>query len=140
MKDRHIYLDDQGGKQMSIVKDDVSPCMLLNGAKAHGLIVCKPKYKVMAFAQNTREEVRAIGGDGNVAGCVSAESGTHQTTYVCIRGAKDVLCGTKRGGLKVLSFDSKQMNVAIGEEVCATVLATAYKEPPAVIMYRKKGE
>ena len=33
----------------------------------------------IAFAQNTREEVRNL---CNVAGCVSAESGTHQTTYV----------------------------------------------------------
>lgn len=78
-----IYLDDQGGRQMQILKEDVSPCILLNGAKAHALIVCEKKPQVIAFSQNTREEVRIIGEDGNVAGCISAESGTHQTTYVC---------------------------------------------------------
>lgn len=82
-EERPIYLDDQGGCQMQVLKEDVSPCILLNGAKAHALIVCKKKPKVVAFTQNTREEVRILGGDGNVAGCVSAESGTHQTTYIC---------------------------------------------------------
>ena len=37
--------------------------------------------KAVAFAQNTREEVRML---GDVAGCVSSEPGTHQTTYICI--------------------------------------------------------
>ena len=69
---------------MSVLKEDVSPCILLNGAKAHALIVCEQKHKVIAFAQNTREEVRMIGEDGQVAGCISAENGTHQTTYVCV--------------------------------------------------------
>lgn len=69
---------------MQILKEDVSPCILLNGAKAHALIVCETKPRVVAFAQNTREEVRILGEDGNVAGCVSAEGGTHQTTYVCV--------------------------------------------------------
>ena len=70
---------------MNVLREDVSPCILLNGAKAHALIVCEKRTKVLAFAQNTREEVRVIGEDGNVAGALSAESGTHQTTYLCIR-------------------------------------------------------
>lgn len=85
-----IYLDDQGGKQMQILKEDVSPCILLNGAKAHALIVCEKQSRVVAFAQNTREEVRILGEDGNVAGCLSAEKGTHQTTFVCITPRQDV--------------------------------------------------
>ena len=36
----------------------------------------------IAFAQNVRDEVRLIGGDGQIAGALSAEGGTHQTTYV----------------------------------------------------------
>jgi hypothetical protein len=36
----------------------------------------------VAFAQNVREEVRLLGGDGSVAGACSAEGGTHQTTYI----------------------------------------------------------
>lgn len=76
-----LYFDDQGGKRMNVVPGDYSPTILLNGAKAHALIICEKKQKVQAFTQNTREEVRIL---GEVAGCVSAESGTHQTTYLCI--------------------------------------------------------
>ena len=76
-----LYLDDQGGERMSVVNGDYSPTILQNGAKAHALIVCEKKPKIRAFAQNTREEVRLL---GDVAGCVSAESGSHQTTYLCI--------------------------------------------------------
>lgn len=85
MRRKPIYLDDQGGSVMQVLSKDVSPTIMLNGAKAHALIVCEKKPGVLAFAQNTREEVRVLGDDGSVAGCVSAEGGSHQTTYVCIK-------------------------------------------------------
>lgn len=68
-----IYLDDQGGRQMQVLQDDVSPCILLNGAKAHALIVCERKPRVVAFAQNTRD----------------------QTTFVYTRKKKHGIKGTK---------------------------------------------
>ncbi len=37
---------------------------------------------VMAFAQNTREEVRLLNGDGQQAGALSAEPGMHQQTFI----------------------------------------------------------
>ena len=81
MKDSRIYLDDQGGRIMNVLSADVSPTIMLNAGKAHALIVCEPRNTVRAFTQNTREEVRDL---GDVNGGISAESGTHQTTYVCI--------------------------------------------------------
>lgn len=36
----------------------------------------------ICFTQNTREELRAINGDGSVAGSLSAQPGTHQTNYI----------------------------------------------------------
>lgn len=36
----------------------------------------------VAFAQNTRDEVRLFGGDGQIAGALAAEPGMKQTTYV----------------------------------------------------------
>ena len=36
----------------------------------------------VAFTQNSRDEVRVIGDDGLVSGSLSAETGTHQTTYI----------------------------------------------------------
>ena len=86
MKGDKIFFDDQGGSNMRVVDDEVSPCILAcNLQKGHSLICVDGKSDVIAFAQNTREEVRVLGTDGNVAGCVSAESGSHQTTYVCVR-------------------------------------------------------
>ena len=49
----------------------------------------------IAFTQNTRDEVRLIGGDGQIAGALAAESGMKQTNYVAqpytlaIRGRGD---------------------------------------------------
>jgi hypothetical protein len=36
----------------------------------------------IAFAQNTRDEVRLIGGDGEIAGALAAQPGMKQTTYI----------------------------------------------------------
>lgn len=43
IKEERIYFDDQGGGQMKIVTEDVSPCLLLNAAKKHALIVYEKK-------------------------------------------------------------------------------------------------
>ena len=37
----------------------------------------------MAFAQNTRDEVRLINGDGQIVGALSADAGMKQTNYLC---------------------------------------------------------
>lgn len=42
----------------------------------------------IAFAQNTRDEVRIIGGDGQIAGALAAQPGMKQTTYIAF-SAKD---------------------------------------------------
>lgn len=39
-------------------------------------------FQPVAFAQNTRDEVRLQGGDGDVSGALSANPGMKQTTYV----------------------------------------------------------
>ena len=54
-----------------------------------------PCSQILAFTQNSRDEVRVIGEDGEVAGSLSAETGTHQTTYLAFtqNQAGDVLTG-----------------------------------------------
>ena len=37
---------------------------------------------VVSMAQNTRDEVRIVGGDGQIAGALPAEPGMKQQTYV----------------------------------------------------------
>lgn len=39
---------------------------------------------VAAFAQNTRDEVRLVGGDGQISGALAAQPGMKQTTYLAI--------------------------------------------------------
>lgn len=38
--------------------------------------------KILAFAQNTRDEVRLQGGDGQICGALAAQPGMKQTTYI----------------------------------------------------------
>lgn len=120
MKPERIYLDDQGGQVMQVLSKDVSPTIMQNAGKAHALIVCEPRSRVDAFAQNTREEVRML---GDVAGCVSAEPGTHQTTYVCIK---------KKVKRPMMSANPKSFGVGCDLEVAGTLLESLYKDPPLV--------
>jgi DNA (cytosine-5)-methyltransferase 1 len=41
-----------------------------------------PPKHVVAFTQNSRDEVRQIDGEGQIAGALSAEMGMHQTNYL----------------------------------------------------------
>lgn len=55
---------------------------------------------IVAFAQNTRDEVRLINGDGQIAGALAAQPGMKQQNYVLAHG---------------------QGNAEIGEDVCPTL-------------------
>ena len=105
---------------MQVLSKDVSPTIMQNAGKAHALIVCEPRLRVDAFAQNTREEVRML---GDVAGCVSAEPGTHQTTYVCIK---------KKVKRPMMIANPKYFGVGCDLEVAGTLLESLYKDPPLV--------
>ena len=48
-------------------------------------------HSVVAFAQNTRDEVRLIGGDGQTVGALAAQPGMKQTTYLAVPA---VVCAT----------------------------------------------
>lgn len=43
--------------------------------------------EAIAFAQNTRDEVRLLGGDGSYAGALAASNGAKQQTYICVSDA-----------------------------------------------------
>ena len=54
----------------------------------------------VAFAQNTRDEVRFIGGDGQISGALAAQPGMKQTTYVAtstVRRLTPVECERLQG-------------------------------------------
>jgi DNA (cytosine-5)-methyltransferase 1 len=44
----------------------------------------------VAFQQNSRDEVRVMGGDGQVAGAIAAEPGMKQQNYICADVAQPV--------------------------------------------------
>jgi DNA (cytosine-5)-methyltransferase 1 len=47
------------------------------------------RHAVFCFQQNTRDEVRLIGGDGQIAGAIMAEPGMKQQNYVVAFSSKD---------------------------------------------------
>lgn len=47
----------------------------------------------VAFAQNTRDEVRLVGGVGQIVGALSAQSGTKQTSYIAFDAFNQDLTG-----------------------------------------------
>lgn len=61
------------------------------GDEHHNLIGC------MAFAQNSRNEVRLQGGDGKICGALSADEGMKQQTYVAVPHVSPCLAFTERG-------------------------------------------
>jgi len=54
------------------IGEDGDPAFTLQNARSHAI----------AFAQNTRDEVRVLGEDGKVAGALAAEPGMKQQTYI----------------------------------------------------------
>lgn len=132
---------------MQVLTADVAPCLTLNAGKAHGLILCEPKQRVIAFAQNTREEVRILGEDGNVAGCVSAESGSHQTTYLCISGKKNRLKNVPHGTtdgklLKGAFFRNGSFGIFVPTETSGTLetlhMACIGNDTPCICVEKRR--
>lgn len=136
MKKERYYLDDQGGSQMSVMSEDISPCILLNGGKGHALIVCEngSAKECIAFAQNTREEVRILGDDGNICGCISAERGSHQTTFEAVKKNKK-----KQNSKKHAEFNDMRWWI-FEDERTGTCTATWYKEPPCIVITKRRNK
>lgn len=80
--------------------DELSPTLRFGGQGGSNLCV--------AFAQNTRDEVR-IQGDGTISGALSAQPGMKQTTYVCM--------------------SSGQANAEVSEDGCSPTLTTIHEAP-----------
>ena len=70
------------------VKDEISGTLRAEGENRPS----RPSHviKAAAFQQNTRDEVRFISGDGQIAGALAAESGAKQTNYI-FEQSQDVL-------------------------------------------------
>ena len=71
-------LMDQGGGVMNIEYDKTGTLR----RETHGHEPIVMEKKAMAFAQNTRDEVRYQNGDGQIVGALAAQPGMKQTTYI----------------------------------------------------------
>jgi DNA (cytosine-5)-methyltransferase 1 len=57
----------------------------------------RSEVQAVAFCQNTRDEVRLFGGDGQTVGALAAQSGMKQTCYVAVPEGK--VLGTSTGSV-----------------------------------------
>lgn len=64
----------EGGGKGALIQTDMSATL--------STVQTQTLFRPVAFAQNTRDEVRLQGGDGDVSGALSANPGMKQTTYV----------------------------------------------------------
>lgn len=69
----------------------------------------------VAFVQNSRDEVRLMNGDGQIAGALSAESGMKQTCYVAV-----CVTGEVTHTLKAEGFDASEDGTGRGQPIIAT--------------------
>jgi DNA (cytosine-5)-methyltransferase 1 len=74
-----------------------------HGAPLNALSVTENGKEVVSFAQNTRNELRYVNGDGQITGALAANPGMKQTTYLlCIAHGQ--------GNAEVLSEKSPTLN------------------------------
>jgi DNA (cytosine-5)-methyltransferase 1 len=80
IQERAVSENPDNGPQGSGVRDDGAAYTL----------EARNKVQAVAFAQNTRDEVRLISGDGQSVGALAAEPGTKQQAYVAtVHGTQD---------------------------------------------------
>lgn len=110
---------------------------------AHALDASVPEAVCYGFAQNSRDEVRLVGGDGQIAGALAAEPGAKRTTYVAAPAyvipsnvigapnsgangsmAVEELCPTTKSGGKahaVVCMADDNANAAVDDDLCGTL-------------------
>ena len=107
--------DKNGGHQLGVVDPDEHGAFTLNTADRHAV----------AFAQNTRDEVRLVGKDGSIVGALAAEPGMKQTSYVAqedmsVRRLTPRECERLQGFPSVVELEVEKMT---SDELIACALA-----------------
>ena len=69
-------------RTQSSVSGDIAAPLRAYGGRSEGVNDGKADTQCVAFAQNTRDEVRLIGGDGSHVGALPAQPGMKQQTYI----------------------------------------------------------
>jgi len=83
----------------------------------------------VAFAQNTRDEVRLVNGDGQIVGALAAQPGMKQTSYIAVDAAHafKVRGGCEGGGKGYLGSDEVAFTISTHQD------QHIFSEPAAVV-------
>lgn len=126
--------EKNGGHQLGVADPDEHGAFTLNTADRHAV----------AFAQNTRDEVRMVNGDGSIAGALAAQPGAKQQTYLDFKfsaGAKAGSAAVNEDVSPTLTADwhspavcmsDATSNAAIDLDMSGTITAHAGKQQPMV--------
>ena len=117
-----------GGLQMTI-NDEISGTLIKNQTPA----------VAVAFAQNTRDEVRLIGGDGSHAGALSAEPGAKQQTYVAVPPAPTYGLDEEQNGAEELMGTLKARKSSGGHQFAVASAAMQVRRLTPVECERLQG-
>lgn len=123
LKLRHTGSDNPGGGAGPLVQRDVS-----------ATLATSQDQTLFSFAQNSRDEVR-VQGDGTLAGALSAQPETKQTTYVCETGHTVAnglgTCETDLMGTLGARSTAAVASTQYGDEVAGTLTARYDSSPCA---------
>jgi DNA (cytosine-5)-methyltransferase 1 len=73
---------DKGDQDTLVLAFDSRQDCISNRHITEAISSSLPQSQAVVFTQNTRDEVRLIGGDGGIAGALAAETGAKQQTYI----------------------------------------------------------
>lgn len=104
--DRHAVAVDC--RNVSL-KGEVSGTLLSKGQGGYSLNYQNP---VLAFAQNSRDEVRVVNGNGQISGALTAQPGAKQTTFVCVGDQCDDVVAFSAGNTAASGSVGAQIGVS----------------------------
>ena len=83
--------------------------------------VCPREDSPQAFTQNSREEVRFIGGDGQKVGALMACGGTHKTNYILDHQLAGTLCARDYKGIASDDIAKGSQKMVVEREYAAPI-------------------
>lgn len=108
---RHNKLGERTGLG---IRGENEPAFTLQAAHSHAVAT----VDVKAFTQNTRNELRWIGGDGQIAGALCADEGMKQRTYLAFNSRQDPVSGDVFGALDTCH---PQAQAIVVNESCSAI-------------------
>lgn len=99
LESHHGHNDPSNGDTLIVFDYGVQGNSRTQPVRTRGLaqVTNTQRPDAIAWQQNTRDEVRLIGGDGDIAGALSAEAGMKQKNYIGVRRLTPTECERLQG-------------------------------------------